>query len=446
MPSSHSLKYVLPDPQSKVAQWLTWIIRELTACVFIFSGFVKAIDPWGTQYKIQDYLSAMHLTLWPNLVVVGVFFLCGIEFLLGIFIATGSFRRGSAILCLLFMAVMLPLTLWIAVFDPVPDCGCFGDAIILSNWVTFWKNVILTAFALWLVLYNRFCPYLIMPALQWLAFIATGLFIFLIELIGFVYQPLIDFRPYPIDSVLAIDSYSDEDNEPEFTFIYRKDGIEKEFSLDNIPDEDDGWEFIDRREAGTTKEVKAIKKNDNKEFHIWDSDSDVTEDVITSDKDMLLLTMPEMERVSISTVWKINSLYDWATAHNIDMIAVAAGSAKDIEIWEDLSMPEYHIYTADDTSIKELVRGNPAVVYLHDGVVKWKSSLRALDSNDFVTDNTIHDPMNFARDDSHSLRILTLIYLGVMVLLIMTSLIPRLNSKVKSMSDKKRDKATSEKE
>lgn len=434
MPSSRSSRSVLPDPSSRAAQWLTWIVRELTACVFIFSGFVKAIDPWGTLYKVRDYLAAMHLDLWPNLVIVGVFFLCGIEFLLGIFLATGSFRRGASVLTLLFMAFMLPLTLWIAVYNPVPDCGCFGDALILTNWETFWKNVVLTIFALWLVIYNRHCRCLIMPALQWFGLIATALFIFLIELIGYVYQPLIDFRPYPIDSLIALDAkeHSDDD-EPEFLFIYRKDGVEKEFTVDSLPDEEEGWEFVDRKEVNPENEVKKLAlKDDTKEFHIWEGDEDVTEDVITSDEDILILTMPNMGRVSISTVWKINSLYDWASAHNIGMIAVAAGSQEAIERWKDLSMPEYPIYTADDTSIKELVRGNPAVIYVHNGKVKWKSSLRALNSDDFVTDQDLKEPMDFARDNHWILNTLIWIYIAFMGLLILASLIPVLSRAVLS--------------
>lgn len=436
MPSSHSSKSVLPDPHSRLAVWLTWIIREFTACVFIFSGFVKAIDPWGTLYKVNDYLAAMHLTLWPNLVIVGVFFLCGIEFLLGVFLATGCFRRGTSVLVLLFMAIMLPLTLWIAVFDPVADCGCFGDAVILTNWETFWKNIVLTACALWLVMYNRYCPCIIMPALQWLSFIATGLFIFLIEIFGYTYQPLIDFRPYKIGVSLAIESGNEEEDEPEFVFVYKKDGVEKTFSIDEIPDEEDGWEFVDRREKNQNLSNLNPVIKDSKEFHIWDGDTDVTDHVITPDKNILILTMPEMETVSISTVWKINSLYDWATAHGIEMIAVVNGSEKDIDNWEDISMPEYPIYTADDTSIKELVRGNPAVTYVSNGAVKWKSTLRAIDSSDFITDNPVNDPMSFARDNFRILRNFSLIYLGIIVLLILASMIPVVRHAVIRHSEK----------
>lgn len=428
MPSSLSSRSVLPDPVSKTAHWLTWIVRELMACVFIFSGFVKAVDPWGTLYKVQDYLAAMHLSIWPNLVTVGVFFLCGIEFLLGVFLATGCFRRGTSVLTLLFMCVMLPLTLWIAVFDPVADCGCFGDAFIISNWATFWKNVGLTLCAVWLLRYNPHCRCIIIPAFQWLALLATAAFIVTIELIGYVYQPLIDFRPYPVGTSLTLSETETADTEePEFMFVYSKDGKEQEFTIDNLPDEDEGWVFVDRKELPST-DRSDIKDSsaDAKEFHIWDGDEDVTEDVLTGDNDILILTMPEMKNVSIATVWKINSLYDWASSHDIEMIAVASGSDRDIAIWKDLSMPEYPIYISDDTSIKELVRGNPAVIYTEKGIIRWKSALRALDSDDFVTDNPVQDPMNFARDNHKILLYTSYIYICMMMLLAIVSLIPML--------------------
>ena len=141
----------------KSVEIATWIIRLAVGSVFMFSGFAKAIDPYGTLYKVDAYLASMSLDIWPNLELVGVFALCAAEFLVGVFILTGCFRRSTAIIAAIIMAFMLPLTLWIAVSDPVDDCGCFGDALLISNWATFWKNVALTAAIAWLVVYNKKC-------------------------------------------------------------------------------------------------------------------------------------------------------------------------------------------------------------------------------------------------------------------------------------------------
>lgn len=411
-------KYVSPDPESRLIRWLTWIIREITGVVFIFSGFVKAIDPWGTLYKTEDYLAAMGLSIWPNLVVVCVFALCAVEFIIGVFLTLGCFRKGAALASLLLMCFMLPLSLWIAVFNPVSDCGCFGDAFIISNWATFWKNVILIGFTLWLARYNRYCSCLITPALQWIATIVTGAFIFLIEFAGYVYQPLLDFRPFPIGT--SILEQTDDTGETDYIFVYSKDGKTEEFAIDNLPDESEGWVFVDRKKLSPESEDE---KNDG--FHIFDGDGDVTESVISEDGNMILLLMPDMGNVSISTTWKINSLYDWASRHNIGMIAAVAGTTADIENWKDLSMPDYPVYTADDTSIKELARGNPAVVYTENGIVKWKSSLRALNTDDFMADEKA-SPMSFARDNKHLLLNAIYLYLSIMALLIMASFLPDL--------------------
>ena len=416
-------RYVSTDPLGRFTLPVTWVIRVLTGAVFIFSGFVKAVDPWGTLYKMEDYLAAMGLHLWPNLVVVGAFVLCAIEFLLGIFLLFGCFRRGSAIASLVLMCFMLPLTLWIACFDPVDDCGCFGDAVILSNWATFWKNVLLTAFVLWLVVYNRRCKALITPALQWIAFVVTSLFIVAIELVGFEYQPLLDFRPYEVGTSLTGEMQEDSD-EPEYVFVYSKDGVEKEFAMDSLPDESEGWEFVDRKMVG-----EAPQEDDADGFHVWEGDEDVTEEVLYPDRKRLLLLMPDLGAVTIATTWKINSLHDWASSQDIDMVAAVAGSQEAIANWEDLSMPEYPIYTADDTAIKELVRGNPALVYTEDGIIKWKRTLKALDVDDFLAPEISHDPMSFAVDNHRILRNSIFLYLAVMLVLVaFTLLLPKLPS------------------
>ncbi|MDE6298326.1 MAG: DoxX family membrane protein, partial [Muribaculaceae bacterium] len=149
--------------------FLTWILRIFVGGVFMFSGLTKAIDPWGTLYKVEDYLQVMGLDIWPNLKLVGVFGLCAIEFLTGIFILAGCFRRSAAIMAAVIMAFMLPFSLWIAIDDPVADCGCFGDAFIISNWATFWKNVVISSAILWLIKNNKKCRWLVTPALQWIA-------------------------------------------------------------------------------------------------------------------------------------------------------------------------------------------------------------------------------------------------------------------------------------
>lgn len=353
---------------------ITWFLRITVGAVFIFSGFVKAIDPWGTLYKVNDYLAAMSVSLWANLVLVGVFAMCALEFILGIFLIFGCFRRSTSVMLSIFMAVMLPLTLWIAISDPVSDCGCFGEAFIISNWATFGKNVLLAACVIWLDRFNHTAICLITPAFQWMAFVITAIFIVGIELIGFNYQPLIDFRSYKTGESL-IDEETSGNESPQFIFIYEKNGEKKEFSeYDIIPTEEDGWVFVDR------KEIDRIQDSGNKQtknLRIYDKngEEDETDIAINTTGNELIVMMPDLNQVSPATTWKLNSLYEWSVKKGIDMIAVVSGSPGEIEMWEDLSMASYPIYTADDTQIKEVVRGNPGVIYLEQGRIKWKNSL-----------------------------------------------------------------------
>lgn len=406
--------------------WITWVVRLLCGVVFVYSGFVKGIDPRGTLYKFEDYFAAWHLDMPESILLIAVFALCIYEFVVGVFLCLGLFRRSTPVFALLFMAVMLPLTLWIAIADPVADCGCFGDALVLTNWQTFWKNVVLTGMVIWLVKYNIRSGWLVRPSMQWIALLATAGYVVAIGFAGYYYQPLLDFRPYPAGSLLISDSGEDgEEGMPEYVFIYEKDGEQREYGIDDeLPSEDEGWRFVERREIKSGESATGVTGSEKREkdstFRIWNEtgDEDVTAEVAVNDGDVLLLLMPDLDNVSISTTWKINSLYSWAREHDIEMMAIVSATPEGIERWDDLALPEYPVYTAEDTEIKMLARGNPAVVMLHDGRVMWKSTLRALPNDDFAGDNAEIAPESLRRDDMRILRNITLLYLAVMAAII----------------------------
>lgn len=408
---------------------ITWLARIIVGGVFTFSGFVKAIDPWGTIYKINDYLAVMQPDIWPNLVLVGALALCAIEFLCGVFILLGCFRRSVAYLGVGIMAFMLPLTLWIAMSNPVADCGCFGDAFKISNWATFWKNVVLTVGIIWLAIYNKRCHWVVTPALQWLAFLASGMFIATIELFGYSSQPLLDFRPYQIGMPL-VEGNSAPNEEPSYVYIYEKDGQRQEFTIDDeLPDENSGWTFIDRKEIPNERQSDSSSTSD-RNLRIWskDGEEDITEEAVSQSGKELIIMMPDLSLVSPATTWKLNSLYEWSIKNDVEMAAVVSGAPEQIATWEDLSMASYPIYTADDTQIKSVVRGNPGVVYLVDGVVEWKSTLSAINIDDFLSPDTSHDAANFGMDNPRILRNISYTYLTVIAVLIIMSFLPYLRN------------------
>lgn len=424
MPFLRSLKSVLTKKHVIIAA--TWLVRIIVGVLFIYSGFVKAVDPWGTVYKFGEYFALMGLPNYDALTLVAVFTLFSYEFLVGVFLLLGCYRRSAPIMAMLFMAVMLPLTLWIALKNPVSDCGCFGDALILTNWETFWKNVVLIALVAWLLIFNRRCRALINPAFQWISFLSTLLFVGVIGIQGYWRQPLIDFRAYKVGN--DITSFEENTTDPtSFIFVYEKDGVTKEFTEDDdLPNEDDGWIFKERRDIFPEYKERSIEKERN--FHLWDAtgEEDVTEEAIQEDGDQIIITIPDLSKVTTAMTWKINSLRDWCEKHNIDIIAAVSGSAEEIGIWSDLSMPDYPIYTADDTVIKELVRGNPGIVFLRDGKIAWKSTLDALDADDFMSDRIGDDPMSFSYDSDTVLKRYIMIYAVVLAILIAMSFTTRI--------------------
>lgn len=355
---------------------ITWLLRIACGGLFIFSGFVKAIDTWGTIFKVEEYMAAFGMPFPFTLMRLCVFALCAVEFIVGCFLLIGCFRKSCPIFAALIMVLMLPLSLWVAMEDPVAHCGCFGDAILISNWGTFWKNVALSLGILWLIKYNLKGICLISPAFQWLAVVSSGVFIVIIELIGYYYQPLIDFRDYPIGTELFSKEESDDDH------------------------------GIDVFDINTGDDMNpAAGQPQGKE---------------------LVVMIPKVSMVSPATTWKLNSLYDWSKDNGVKMIGVVSGSREEIEEWEDLSMASYPLYLADDTSIKEVVRGNPGVVYLQDGKIVWKSTLNAIDVEDFQSPEVTGDASTFGRDNARFLMNCVLIYLIVMAFLVLISFTPRM--------------------
>ncbi len=366
---------------------LTWLMRLAVGSVFVVSGLSKGIDPWGTYYKTSEYLVAMHIPIeeWGNAVLALAFILFSAEFIIGVSLLLGCYRKAAPIMAALFMLVMLPLTLWIAVSDPVADCGCFGDFLVISNWSTFIKNCIISMAVVWLLKFNATVRSLISPYLQWIATVAMGVYIVLVGYIGYWQQPMVDFRPYKIGTRLLAED-EEAEYEPRYEFIYEKDGVRKTFGEDDdLPDESEGWKFIRREEKEFVKNENSssVTAEDAPDFRIWseDGEEDVTEMLCGYDRQLMLL-VPDISDLSMASSWKINRLYDMSKSHDTEFFAVVAGSPDAIDEWRDLSSGQYQIYTAEDTSIKELVRGNPALVSLENGVIKWKSALSALTLND----------------------------------------------------------------
>ena len=364
---------------------LTTLMRLVVGGLFVFSGFTKAVDPWGTCYKITDYLNAMGMEQWGNTALFLAVALAALEFMVGIAIVVGAYRRSSVVIALLMMAVMTPVTLWLAISDAVPDCGCFGDALHLSNWATFFKNVLLILGLIYLLMFNKSLRGVYGPAVHWMVMAVSFAMVMAVAYYGYFVQPLIDYRPYPVGTRLAsMDTAGsdDENSEDDFIFIYSRDGVEQEFTIDSLPDEEDGWEYVTRYHARRPQGKIIIQKGASpSSIAIMDDEgNDVTIDVLTRNRHMVLLLFPDLLQVGVVHSFALNELNDAALVADADVVALTPASAQEIEQWKDISMASYPIYNMDDSELKMIARGNPAVVYLEDGTIKWKRTLASLEN------------------------------------------------------------------
>ena len=364
---------------------LTTLMRLVVGGLFVFSGFTKAVDPWGTCYKITDYLNAMGMEQWGNTALFLAVALAALEFMVGIAIVVGAYRRSSVVIALLMMAVMTPVTLWLAISDAVPDCGCFGDALHLSNWATFFKNVLLILGLIYLLMFNKSLRGIYGPAVHWMVMAVSFAMVMAVAYYGYFVQPLIDYRPYPVGTRLAsMDAAGseDENSEDDFIFIYSRDGVEQEFTIDSLPDEEDGWEYVTRYHARRPQGKIIIQKGASpSSIAIMDDEGDdVTIDVLTRNRHMVLLLFPDLLQVGVVHSFALNELNDAALVADADVVALTPASAQEIEQWKDISMASYPIYNMDDSELKMIARGNPAVVYLEDGTIKWKRTLTSLEN------------------------------------------------------------------
>ena len=348
--------------------------RLIVACTFIFSGFVKAVDPLGTQYKIQDYLMAAGLgEVVPDWFTLGAsVLLAGLEFTLGILLLFAIHRRVTSRVTVCFLAVMTIITLWLAIANPVTDCGCFGDAITLTNTQTLLKNIVLLALAVVIMMWPLKMMRFISRTNQWIVINYTILFILATSVYCLYTLPIFDFRPYHIGANIREGMQIPEGEKgPTFdtTFILEKDGVRKEFTLDNYPDST--WTFIDSKTVQTSEGYVPPIHDFNLER--TDTGEDITDSLLQSKSYTMLLVAPFLEHADDSHFGELDQIYEYCTQHGYEFYGVTASNDDDIERWRDLTGAEYPFCRADGTTLKTIIRSNPGLLLLHDGTVirKW---------------------------------------------------------------------------
>ncbi len=369
---------------------LKHLARIAFGLIFIFSGFVKGIDPLGSTYKFTDYFHAMDLDslVWASF-PLGVI-LAFAEFAIGIAFLFNWRMKIFSWLGLLFMAFFTPLTLWIALKNPVTDCGCFGDALTISNWETFYKNIVFLALAI-IVLVNRVwfeeqVRTRIPLVLSLVAFVAY----FGIVYHSYQHLPLIDFRPYKVGVNIPEAMTMPEDAEPDvyeniFYYKNKNTGEVEKFSEETYPWQDTtNWEYHDME----SKLVKEGYHPPIHDFRIESPEGDDIADFFLYDKNyVLMLVAFDLSKANTKNQDAINALADWSQEKGYSFICLTSSLPDEAQDFADRHGTTYEYFNADEVTLKTIIRSNPGLMVLKNGTIVGKFHY-----------NDIPSPVEFAEE------------------------------------------------
>lgn len=352
------------------------IARILVGITFIFSGYVKGIDPWGSTYKFTDYFNAMGMEwmIWAAFPLGIILALA--EFTIGIALLFNIFIKFFSWLALLFMAIFLPLTLWVAIKNPVPDCGCFGDALIISNWETFYKNIALTVLSIIVVKTRKDMKCLfnqkIANALGILSIVVYCSSVFY----SYNHLPVFDFRPYKVDvnipDAMTVPIDAPQDVYKNIYYYENKNtGKIKKFNDENFPWQDTlNWKYSDSK----TKLIKEGYHAPIHDFTIETPDGDNIIDFFMYDENyVFMLVAYNLEKSSLKPQDKINNLANWALENGLSFICLTSSLPDESAIFAEETGAPYEFFNCDEITLKTIIRSNPGLIVLKEGTIvgKW---------------------------------------------------------------------------
>ncbi len=357
---------------------LRTICRILVGLVFIFSGFVKAVDPLGSTYKFTDYFNAFGMGFMSWAALPLAMLLSSAELLMGISLLLGYRMKVVSWAVLLFMSFFTVLTFILAIFNPVTDCGCFGDALILTNWETFWKNIVLMIFTLLIFIGRKNFPVIRNAFAEWGVLsvffaMALGLSLYCKN-----HLPILDFMPYKTGTNIpdastypegaAIDVY-------ETRLYYQNISDEKisEFTIDNFP-KDSLWKFSSSKSILISEGYKPLIHD----FSIQaPNGEDVSETIKNTDDFVFLLVSYNLPDADQNGLMKANDYYKLSGIFDdVQFYAVTASVNSDIlKTVKNLDL-KYDFGSADEIALKTIVRSNPGLLLIKNGTIlaKWHSN------------------------------------------------------------------------
>ncbi len=403
-------------------KYILIISRYLLAILFIFSGFVKGVDPYGFAYKLDDYFRAFHADFFQPLSLALSFILCAAELFIGLLLLFGVRLKLAAWGAFLFMVVFTPLTFFLAIFNPVHDCGCFGDAIKLTNWETFYKNIVFFAAAFMLLKYRSQLKQNISGIKEIVLFILLLGIAFYPPFIGYARLPLYDFRPYKVGVNIA-EAMKIPDGAPadvyKSTLYYQKDGVVKEFNETNIPWQDTTWKFVDSKneiiKKGYTPPIEG--------FSIQSLDGiDMTDNLLSSNGYYFLAISYRLDKSNLKAVSRLNEVYLKAQELGYGFVCITNSVKTDIDEFVAKTGAAYPFYNADGTMLKTVIRANPGLILLYKGTIIGKWHYNMIPNADYFSGDL--NAKQIAAISANSSGRLTSILIFVLVILLLTTKLP----------------------
>lgn len=348
---------------------LTNISRILVGILFIISGLIKANDPLGFSYKLDEYFVVFHTEFLSSLSVYMAMFICVLEVGLGVATLLGTRMKQVALSLLILITFFTFLTFYSAYFNKVTDCGCFGDAVKLTPWQSFSKDVVLFIFIGIIFVRRNSISSVINEKLTMfitvLSFILTAWF----TVHCFNHLPLKDFRPYAIGTNMPEAMTLPEGAKKsvyETKLFYEKNGEVKEFTTDNYPWNDSTW---------TWKETKSILVVQGDEPHIHDfkmmdaDKNDHAQEILGNPEYNFILVAYDLAKTDRKVQAQINQFARHCEEHKINFIGLTGSDEHETDVFRHDVEAMYDYYFCDATALKTFIRSNPGLVLMKGGVV-----------------------------------------------------------------------------
>jgi len=368
---------------------MTQISRIFVGVLFIISGFIKANDTTGFSYKLIEYFEIFGWDNWVPFSQSISMLVCIFEILCGVALLLGALARLNAWLLMLMIVFFTLLTGYSAITGAVTDCGCFGDAIKLKPVGSFIKDLVLLFFIIFIFVGVKHIKPLFRNSVQlWILFASTC-FATLFTVYTYMFLPIVDFLPYKVgNDIKALSSYPEgaPKDEYEMIFIYEKDGVRYDFTVNNLPDDLDAYNFIDRKDklikAGYKPLIYGFKPES-------DFGEDYTDSILNNPAYQLILVQTKLVEGRAGTEkFLVELATQWTKEESRKFWAFSSSSRSEIEEYRHENQLPYQYYTLDATPLKSMIRSNPGLMLLKGSVVvkKWSAyNLPTIDEvNSFV--------------------------------------------------------------